>query len=325
MTDDLTDNQRILQTLQTAHLEFPRDVAFRDALVEVVDLFRIARDPKRPWGLGNRVQQRGVFVYAPSGSGKTALVADGLEKFRHPEDGSDLTGRYITVEAPTPFYTKELLLVILKRLGCDLTDGKEARLAEMVRRRCHELGIFMIHIDEFNRVNSLKLIGKQAKKTEAKTLGESLASLMTGSDWPLSLVVSGIDHMIALWDYEVFETAARRVVPFALEPVDDGYRDAMQRVFAFYLTTADCVSELDAKYDLFGRVRKASLNRLGVMLWYMQEACIRARRNGDRLVKPAQFAALYSRISRCGANSNLFLEPKWKDISLPAKLEYEKL
>lgn len=325
MTIELTPNQQILQDLNAEHLTFPRDLAFQNALVEIVDRFDISKDPARPAGFKNRVEQQGIFVYAPSGEGKSRLVDNALKEFRHPENGSSLNGRYVCVEAPTPFNTKELMLIILKQLGLELQDGKEAKLAAVIRKKCFEQKINLICIDEFNRVNTLKLVGREAKKTEAKTLGESLASLMTGDDWPVALVISGIERMIALWDYEVFETAGRRIIPFQLDPVAATYRDACMKVFVYYLKTGKCESGLPANYNLFGRLRRAALDRLGVMLWYMQTAIVNARRDKSNCVVAEHFAGIYARKSRCAASANLFLARDWADVAIPAKLDYEKL
>lgn len=321
---DLTPNQRILAQLLTEHLEFTRDLEFRAELQKIVDLFWIPRDPEKPAKLKNRVQQRGLFVYGPSGAGKSNMVRDALKNFRHSENGRSLDGWYISVDAPSPFSTLELGLTILSALGITLFSGGEREVFRMIRMMCAERGIVLIHIDEFSRWNSVKLVGTANKVGEMKRLGENLASMMTGSDWPVSLLLSGTAGALPLWSYEEMEGATRRIEPFELYPVDEAYRNSINQIFQSYLDFADCDDDLPEDYDLFGRLLRASRNRLGVMLFYMQDAIMKARA-ADNVVKPEFFAAYYSRRARCKPDQNLFLAKNWRVVAIPAKLDYETL
>jgi hypothetical protein len=321
----LSETQEKIRQLRAEHLVFDRDVEFSDALTSIVDLFWMTKDNSRPFGHGNRMQQEGILVHAESGHGKTRLVENALRKYRHPETGQSLEGGYIFVDAPSPFSTKELGLAILRRLGLELESGTELAIYRMIRMRCAKQRILLIVIDEFSRYSTVKLVGKAVKMTEVKLLGENLASLMTGDDWPVALLLSGHSSIMNLWQYKDFETAGRRIRPFELAPVDGTYEASFAAIFQDYLTFTECTDCLPARFDLFARLKKASLQRLGVMLWYMQTAMIAARRKNEGRLTPDYFAAIYKAMAKCSPQNNLFLAGNWASVAVPPKLDYDKL
>ncbi|PWB82888.1 MAG: hypothetical protein C3F11_09475 [Methylocystaceae bacterium] len=287
---------------------------------------RHAQRQNTPVG-GPHREARALVVVGGSGAGKTRSIRRLFEK--HPAlTGFGTVGSgcpLVSITAPSPCTLRQLGRATLWELGYPIerSDLKEYRIWELVRRQIRSTGATMIHFDEMQHVTQV------ANVVERQKVANTLKSLMVDPEWPVSLILSGIDDLIAFIESD--PQLRRRASFLRFEPLArEEHAAQMIALASDVVGTAGLGLKVDSRADLGSRLLHAASYQFGIMIDLILEAIYQALvrlpptvDHDDRYVDIDDFAHAYAARTGCGPAANPFLTPDWEEIDVGRVLANE--
>jgi hypothetical protein len=321
LTDFLTDEDgrvaAVMAKLETTYVGSDRDERIAVQIKRLIKNAVKRRFPKKPLSGRNRRAGIGFAVVGESGSGKTeALEVAFAEHPAFPGYGlPESKCILVSVLAPGSCTLGQLGNTILEAINYE-TDAvlRENEVWKRVRAQLRAQKILFLHIDDFGNVLH------QASKKELKRIRDTLRNLMISRVWPVHLVLSSTDEIVAVTKGDRQLSRRIKYVVFDdLVPEDDA--DWMTKVVTDFSKVAGLKLVAKAEEKLVARLCRAAAFQMGLVIEILLEAitlCVEGRR---RTIGRKDFAAAYAERTMQPETLNMFLSPKWMDIDPSIILE----
>lgn len=293
----------IIRSLEQTYFTNERDTRLEAALDEMIDRAvrhgdAVADGPNR--NVGRLGEGSLLAVLGHSGAGKTRLLS------RHfhvrPEFGGygmpGVSSVLVTVQARAPFSLGEFARDLAKAAGADTDRSFRNRAAAfkfaMDQIRDH---VLFVHIDE------AQTFLESDNASEIQAGRNALRSLAQNKDWPVSIILSGLEETSRLFrDFQI----ARRQEIIILDSINLGSGAAvLRRALGDYVTKAKLANACDEKV-LLPRLIHAGLEQLGECLDLMQRSIIVALRYGDDALRLAHFERAFHEKANAPTDLNVF-------------------
>lgn len=292
--------------VRNEYIDRTLDRALRSELQELVVN---AKDCLR--GGGSR--RRALFLVGESGSGKSFALRKHLAELVASASIVDHDGRHLSrvmsFEAPKPCTPKDMAVELLRQLGIpSRMTQTEGQLYSTVKTQLRENGILFIHVDEAQHLLNHR------RPDVIVDVQDRVKSLMQIVDWPVHLILSGVNRLAQLRDTEEeLKNRSRllRVVPLVFETEMDTVAKIVRQV------AGRCGLGVDAKVltdDFLGRLHHAKGGLFGSIVEVVQDACFGVLRRGEHTLTKDVFAHNYQRDSGCMPNDNVFRALRWSEI-----------
>ncbi|MFN3276337.1 MAG: ATP-binding protein [Paracoccus sp. (in: a-proteobacteria)] len=243
--------------------------------------------------LDRRFEARGLLVTGPSRIGKSAETAHLLAKVN---DGSTVMpdGRpanIVSVVLAGTMTWKDLGVHTLVE-GLRLpTKGKvtQREIWDMVRFQAQAQGVHGIHYDECQHI-----FPKKSAEGRAMIL-DSFKSLLKHPDWPLMLVLSGVDELVG-------HIASEEPLAYLLRPVQfleislqrpEDQQELNSLCFAYANKAGVDFSALSS-LDFFRRLNCACGSRWGLFIEMLIDACVTAAGSGASALRSEHFCRVFA-------------------------------
>lgn len=122
-----------------------------------------------------------------SGAGKSAAVIQLLKRAREwldAEGHADLT--IVSLRVPSPATLKLVGQSLLRALGFQIGSERQAwYIWDLVRHHLKERKMLFVHLDE------AKDLASRGTRHELNAVAAMLKTLMTDTDWPVGIILSG--------------------------------------------------------------------------------------------------------------------------------------
>ena len=317
LTDEDGRVAAVMAKLETTYVRSNRDVRIAAQIKRLIENAVKRRFPKKPLSGRNRRAGLGFAVVGESGSGKTE--AREVAFAEHPAfpgygvPGSDCV--LVSVLAPGACTLGQLGNTILEELNYE-TDTllRENEVWKRVRAQLRVQKILFLHIDDFGNVLH------QASKKELKKIRDTLRNLMISRIWPVHLILSGTDEIVAVTKGDrQLSRRLKYVVLDDLVPEDDAAW--ITDVVTGFAKEVGLKLVAKPEEELVPRLRRAAAFQMGLVFEILLEAiklCVEGRR---RKIVKADFAEAYAERTMQPEDLNMFLSPNWMQIDPSIILE----
>ncbi|RDD72764.1 TniB family NTP-binding protein [Paracoccus versutus] len=254
---------------------------------------------------GRQQEVRGLLVVAPSGAGKTTLVArvlrqhpSGLRMLTEGEERADI----VSMVVPSPATPKGVGLDMLEALGYPLRRDRSAHIIwQLVKTQFAQRQVLFLHLDEaqdFSRHNN---------HNDRHAVISTLKSLTQSPQWPVGLILSGTPELLDLVNMDA--QLARRLKPVEHRPlktsVDGGMITAALRQYA---AAADItLDDALCKPRFVHRLVHAADYCFGILVEMICEAIGEVLLAGEDILSTKSFVTCFSRRSGCPEGLNPFV------------------
>ncbi|MBR0989108.1 TniB family NTP-binding protein [Bradyrhizobium japonicum] len=311
----------VMAKLEATYVRSNRDERIAVQIKRLIKNAVKKRFKNKPLSGRNRRAGVGFAVVGESGSGKTeALEVAFAEHPAFPGYGEPGSGCIlVSVLAPGSCTLGQLGYTVLEALNYDPDSDtvlRENEVWKRVRAQLRAQKILFLHIDDFGNVLH------QASKKELKKIRDTLRNLMISRIWPVHLILSGTDEIVAVTKGD--RQLSRRLKYVVFE--DLGPEDDAAWIADVVESFAKAVGLKVAKQeeDLVPRLRRAAAFQMGLVIEILLEAitlCVEGRR---RTVGRKDFAEAYAERTMQPEALNMFLSPNWMDLDPSVILEEEE-
>ncbi|WP_164887681.1 ATP-binding protein [Paenirhodobacter populi] len=282
-----TNTAQAFADLRGAHYTFPRAQKLREGFEWMLTDY---------WSkalLGRRFEARGLLVTGPSRTGKSAEIEHLLAKVNDGEtampDGRP--AKIVSVMLAGTMTWKDLGVHTLRE-GLHLpTRGKmtQTEIWDMVGFQARAQGVHGIHYDECQHIFPRKSVEGRAM------ILDSFKSLLKNPDWPLMLVLSGVDELVG-------HIASEEQLAYLLRPVQ--FQEiSLQRSEDRHELNSLCFAYADkagvdfsglSTLDFFRRLTCACGNRWGLVIELLIDACVEAQTATATALTPKHFCRAFT-------------------------------
>lgn len=286
---DLDAAQRI-STLKSAHYSFPRATRLREDMGWMVTDYYAKAALRRPF------EARGLLVTGPSRIGKTTEIRRQLDALN---DGTTRMpdgrpARFVSVVLKGLLSWKDLGIHTLRE---GLNYPAEGRLTQRevwdrVVIQARAQGVTGIHYDECQHI-----FPKTTGEARAMIL-DSFKSLLKQPEWPLMLILSGVNDLVHHITSEEQLACLMRPVSFteiALHRPDD-LTEMVNLCHAYANKAGLDFAGLNAR-DFYNRLTCACANRWGLVIELLIDALVIALSQGATEPGPQHFCRAFTRRS----------------------------
>ncbi|WP_420351370.1 ATP-binding protein [Paenirhodobacter sp.] len=287
MTFVNTTTARAFADLRGAHYAFPRAEKLREGFEWMLT------DYWSKASLGRRFEARGLLVTGPSRTGKSAEIEHLLSKLN---DGGTVMpdgrpAKIVSVMLAGTMTWKDLGVHTLREGLHMPTRGKmtQREIWDMVGFQARAQGVHGIHYDECQHI-----FPKKSADGRAMIL-DSFKSLLKGPDWPLMLVLSGVDELVG-------HIASEEQLAYLLRPVQfheirlqrsEDQQELNSLCFAYADKAGVDFSNLSS-LDFFRRLTCACANRWGLAIELLIDACVAATGSATTTLRPEHFCRAFA-------------------------------
>jgi len=313
----------LMEKLKAHYVTTSRD----DQLAEEIELMiknaMLRRDPTRPHGADNRCEGTALAVIAQSGAGKTKAMEHFLKDNPFFPNYGDSRGGcpLITVQTRSPATLAQLGMATMHGCGYpSQTHKAENEAWSLARFQLRHQNILISHYAEAQRII------KQQNRAERGKIVETLASLMTDLEWPLYLVLSGLQDLEKLFQNDFIDdldkqareshatlTRRTRFVEFkSIHPVHD--RKDLDRGVGEYEKLAGVSLKIAKEPEMRERICHAGARQFGLffeLLVMAIEVCVLSSRKAVTL---QDFEAAYAARTMQPIELNVFASNYWREI-----------
>ncbi|WP_085786738.1 AAA family ATPase [Ketogulonicigenium robustum] len=243
--------------------------------------------------LGRPFEARGLLVTGPSRIGKSAETAHLLSKIN---DGQTLMpdgrpAQIVSVVLAGTMTWKDLGLHTLREGLRMPTRGKmtQREIWDMVRFQAKAQGVHGIHYDECQHI-----FPKRSAEGRSMIL-DSFKSILKHPDWPLMLVLSGVNELVGHIASEEQLAYLLRPVRFnriRLDTTED--RHELNSLCFAYAERAGLDFAPLATLDFYRRLVRACANRWGLVIELLIDACVSASADGGKQIDRAHFCRAFT-------------------------------
>lgn len=309
-TQDL-DRLAIKEQIKSRFLTTGRFLRLEAAVKAASENLLLRLDDTKPLGPGNRSEGRIVLLVGETGAGKSSTLHRLLD--RHPAyrgyaDPANPNRAAISLKIKAPCTFVAMGRQTLAATGYPITGQLEKHAVwQRVFDRLPVLGTTVLHFDEMHNVILT------ANEPDRIDIQNTLKSLVTDANWPVTVIVSGLPLTTDFIEQAVEDK--RRTIPVAFEslvtPDDCEMLTALARdlVGIAQLTLAP-----RPQTTIMPRLIHAASYQLGSAISLLQHAIDQALIEGTTDLGITEFAAAYVTLSGCGPAANPFLAPNWRAI-----------
>lgn len=293
-----------LSKLRAKYVTTARDADLRTTIDILLANRKVSQQIAQP------LSRMGMLVTADSGAGKTTSLSRAIHRHPDLQPGSEDELPAVCFRVESPVTLKGLALQMLRQLGYPVQrTATRADYWVDVRHHLQLRQTQLIWLDEGQDVFQ----GRSAR--EAAEVLSTLKGLMSGPEWPVVLVLTGVPELAEYCDQD--RQLMRRMYPMSLEPISvsvDG--PAVRNVIAEYCSVADVTFDLPE--DLVGRLIHATSGRLGTSLELIVDALQDLFLSDGQVLTIDNFVRAYQMQKNCPAPLNVFLAPAWQSIGTQA-------
>jgi hypothetical protein len=304
-----------IETAKALHVECDRDTELADRhLKRLTFNATLRRDPSIPHAANNRAEGKAIMIVGGSGAGKSRLLRRTFKNHAaFPNFGVDgVWCPLISVGAPSPCTLLQLAIRILIRLGYPITRGIAENGAWLrVREQLQLQRILFLHIDDLQHV--LHTLGED----EVQKVRDTLKDLMTSTDWPVQLILSGLPDLLPFVRQD--RQLRRRMRFMVLSQLNARHHSGfLEEAINAYANTAGLVLEVKPEDALVGRLLHAGVYEMGICLEIIGEAIESAFQRSDKTLTIKDFADGFASRNLLPDDQNPFTAYAWDalDVSL---------
>lgn len=292
------ESRRIVSTPLTKHLR-----------VRIDEFWEHARDCM----LGGGSRRRTLAIIGESGTGKsTALkhVLDSFEEFKpYRNEHNETIIPMLSIEVEYTNTPKDLAIRILRKLGADGSyRSNETVLYDELKNQLRASGTILLHLDEAQHLK------KGGSSHAVMGLKERFKSFLVIENWPLHLILSGVEDVSELFTGDQQMPNRSNVMRFdTLSAPADNKR--IQDILVDVAT--NCGLQLDKALttdDFHGRLVKATGGGIGTLIEMARAACFKALSKGHEAVTVKDFEFVYGRTSGSLPSENIITAKAWVDL-----------
>jgi hypothetical protein len=292
------ESRRIVSTPLTKHLR-----------VRIDEFWEHAQDCLA--GGGSR--RRTLAIIGESGTGKsTALkhVLDSFEEFKpYRNEHNETVIPMLSIEVEYTNTPKDLAIRILRMLGADGSyRSNETVLYDELKNQLRASGTILLHLDEAQHLK------KGGSSHAVMGLKERFKSFLVIENWPLHLILSGVEDVSELFTGDQQMPNRSSVMRFdTLSAPADNKR--VQEILADI--AASCGLQVDKALtteDFLGRLVKATGGGIGTLIEMARSASFKALAKGHAAVTAKDFEFVYGRTSGSLPSENIITAKAWVDL-----------
>jgi Cdc6-like AAA superfamily ATPase len=252
----------------------------------------------------------GVIIGGSDGGKSTALrwhMSRLPELQPYEEDGIQITPAII-FDAPKPCKPKSVLIRGIKTMGYPTGGIKtEDKAMEIFQDLVVENGVSLCVIDEMQNV----FAGNN--RQNVKNMQDLLRSVTQIEDWPLHVVVAGVDNLMDLMNEHTLKS--RRIVRTLSQIRFPKHCAHVRKIMAVIIERDAELVHDDLLTDLFvHKVMHAGNFQWGGFIAATRAACEAAFRAKARKITNDHFAAAFALVWDCEKGMNVFLTTNWNQI-----------
>lgn len=263
---------------------------------------------------GGGSRRRLFAVIGESGTGKSTAILQVLKSVaafqRYKNEYNEEKIPVVSFELDSASTTKGLAIHLLEKLGQTATaKATEDALYSELKNQLRESGTVLVHLDEAQHL--LKGGGDAA----VRGLQDRFKSLLSISDWPLHLLVSGVEDLSHLFtgDQQLANRSLVMRFDTLLAPGDNPF----VKEILVDIAVTHCGLQLDSALttdDFLGRLVKATGGGAGTMIEMLRSASFKALSKGHHCLQPKDFEFVYSRTSGSRIADNIMSASAWRDL-----------
>lgn len=263
---------------------------------------------------GGGSRRRLFAVIGESGTGKSTALARALDEMDvlrpyQNEDG-ELRIPFVSVEVSKTSMTKDLAVQVLKKLGQSADrNAKEDLLYETLKIQLREAGTLFLHIDEAQHLQ------RSGTAAAVRNLQDRFKSLLVIPDWPLHLILSGVEELSDLFMGD--QQLANRSLVMRFQPLKYPADISLAKTILKDVAVENCHLKLDKSLetdDFLGRLIQATGGGAGTMIEMVRSASYKALSKGHTKLDPKDFEFIYSRTSGSLPQDNIITAKNWGNI-----------
>ena len=258
---------------------------------------------------GKHFEARGLLVTGASRVGKTSEISLMLSKFNAAQDvlpcGKVTSAVSCILDGKMSW--KDLGFRTAEALGYPVRQRRmtQSEIWSRVTFQAKEQGVVAIHFDECQHIFPRK------PDQSTRALLDSFKSLMKNPDWPLMLVLSGVDELAGHLRQEEQLTHLLRSVHFKNIELPSDMEELNRLCFLYGDTAGVKFDGLDTE-DFYSRLAFACANRWGLVIELMIDACQRALVEGAGRMSESHFSAAFADRSGTPADYTPFNVPDYE-------------
>lgn len=290
------DRVKMKMSLKGAHYSFPRADILREEFVWMLEDYYSKAALSKPF------EANGLLVIGPSRIGKTTeirkLIVEANNGSTLMPDGRPV--KIVSVVLKGILNWKDLGIHTLREgLGFSIDRRINQReVWDLVAFQARAQGVIGIHFDECQHI-----FPKNSKADFGKTIN-SFKSLLKQPEWPLSLILSGVDELSGhIAADEQLDTLLHRISFKEINPHCNVDIDELNSLCHAYAEKAGLDSAGLSNVDFYQRLSHACLDRWGLVIEFIIEALLLAVRKEDRTVRSEHFCQVFT--SRTGRSPGL--------------------
>ncbi|MEY9828887.1 hypothetical protein ABIA25_000702 [Sinorhizobium fredii] len=292
------ESSRIVSTPLTKHLR-----------VRVEEFWEHAQDCLA--GGGSR--RRTLAIIGESGTGKSTAIKHVLNSFDefkpYRNEHNEPVIPMLSIEVEYSFTPKDLAIRLLRKLGADGSySANETVLYDELKNQLRASGTILLHLDEAQHLK------KSGTSKAVMGLKDRFKSFLVIEDWPLHLILSGVEDLSELFTGDQQMPNRSNVMRFDTlsAPADNKLvHDILADV------TACCGLQIDKALtttDFLGRLVKATGGGIGTLIEMVRAACFKALSKDHSTVTARDFEFVYSRNSGSLPTENIITAAAWVDL-----------
>ncbi len=259
-------------------------------------------------------KNRITFVTGESNAGKSTLVEYAIANDPFLSNIREKQGvkQLVRLDAPPASSLQNLGVEILRRAGYLVRDDiKQTRVWPKVREQLKNREVAFIIIDEAQRLLKIK------DENELQAVSDSLISLVDMQEWPIRLVLIGVDPLPILRARDKQMETRSEAIDLRAIPYEKHQRVEQWMMEIISKHAGLEIGEIPMR-DYARRLIHACDGNVGSIISLIRDAVELAIEGGSSSVTTRFFAQAYHKATKCGPDDNLFEINKW--LSSPSGL-----
>ncbi len=262
---------------------------------------------------GGGSRRRTLAIIGESGTGKsTAIkhVLDSYDEFKpYKNERNETIIPMLSLEVEYSFTPKDVAIHLLRKLGADASySANETALYDELKNQLRAAGTILLHLDEAQHLK------KSGTSKAVMGLKDRFKSLLVIDDWPLHLILSGVDELSDLFTGDQQMPNRSSVMRFEkiMSPGDNELVKATVMEIATH-----CGLQLDKALttdDFIGRLVSATGGGIGTVIEMTRTSCFKALSKGHVTLTARDFEFVYGRIAGNLPGENIITAAAWRDI-----------
>lgn len=300
LPDDEVDMAEKMADVRAQHCASGRDD-------EIATRFRRMHKSMLSLNPSSAKKDRITFVTGESNSGKSTLVDHAIATDPFLSNIQDRPGvkQLVRLNAPPASSLQNLGVEILRKAGYSVRDDiKQTRVWPKVREQLRNREVAFVVIDEAQRLLKIK------DELELQAVSDSLISIVDMEDWPIRMVLIGVDPLPILRTRDKqMETRSQEInltaIPFARHQRVEGW---MTDIITEHAGLS--IGDLPMK-DYARRLIHACDGNVGSIFALIRDAVEDAFTANASSVTARNFAQAYHNATKCKPEENMFEMAKW--------------